>query len=232
MNMPNESQNKLPLWKNKLEALDGLAGETFNKAHGWEKLHTRLYAKSSIRRIRWYWIAAACLLLTLSIIGLLETKKDIPVAKRPSKQKQLIPKETSEPTPIFKNDSAKVVTFAHTNKKPRKPLSAKLNKVIPTANNNLFIDTPLAKQSNAQDTSYTIIPADTPPLTGVKVQPRQKFRVIHINELSNPVEEVRFVRNEGGFFPIKITNKDIFSGSPANNHSGHNILKINLSPQN
>lgn len=232
MNMPNESLNKLPLWQNKLETLDDVTGETFNKADAWEKLHTRLRAKSSVAKIRWYWMAAACLLMIFLIAGLLETRKDTPVAKRLSKQKQLFPKASAEPASIYKNDSAEIVSFLHADKKPHKSFDAKNNKIIPPASDNVTIDTTLAKHDNTPDTLLTIIPADTASLAVVKVRPGQKLRVIHINELSNPVEEVRFARNEGNFFPIKITNKDVFPGSPVNNNSGRNILKINLSPQN
>ncbi len=236
--MPNESQNKSPLWKIRLEVLDDSPEETFNKAAAWEKLYTRLYVKSSDRRIRWYWAAATCLLLTFLIIWLSETKKEIPLAKHPIQQKHSIPTTVSpapasQPMEIYKRDSAKVITFLYFPKKPGKSFIAKANKKILPASDNTTIDTFSAKNNDTHETRLNnIAPPNTSPVTGVKVQARQKFRVIHINELSQPVEEVKFARNEENIFPIKISNKDIFSGSSGSNNSGHNILKINLSPQN
>ena len=46
-NMLNEKPNNDFHWKNKLEDLESLPGETFNKEAAWEKLHERMQGKKS-----------------------------------------------------------------------------------------------------------------------------------------------------------------------------------------
>ncbi len=66
--MSNENHNNIEDWRNKLEGLDKLPGETvIDKNASWEKLHERLREKNYNKKIIWYRSAAACLLFALMI---------------------------------------------------------------------------------------------------------------------------------------------------------------------
>ncbi len=235
--MLNESHNNSSDWKNRLEALDGLPGETFNKAAVWEKLHQRLGEKPAGKKAVWYLSAAACLLLAFFMSWLFLDKKEISMAKNNMQPKQTITSPTYKEKDILKKDTLKVERRIYAGRKQRSSFIAKMNTTTLSANDTAIISKPVlsdivTSQINLPQVANNVILADTSHNTFAKVTYRQKLRVIHINELSQPIEEVRFVLNEGVGFPIKITNKDIFSRPSAGNRAQHDILKIHLSPQN
>ena len=66
MNMREEKLNNE--WKQKLEDTSSLQNFVLqNKDAGWGKLHSRLEKKPQKKRVVWYWIAAACLLIAATI---------------------------------------------------------------------------------------------------------------------------------------------------------------------
>ena len=54
--MINEKPNNNIDWKDKLDELESLAGEKFNKEVSWEKLHARLQSKPKTKKMIWYWL--------------------------------------------------------------------------------------------------------------------------------------------------------------------------------
>lgn len=233
MNMPNENRNKPPLWKNKLEALNGLPEDTFNKTAAWEKLYARLHARSSVRKVALHWAAAACIILMIFISFLLKEEKEISLVKNQSKQKSSIEKSSFSTLTDLKKDSVKTAAFISNKKKRAQNIIIKTNRTHISPKNNSIADTFFTENIlQSQDTARVIIHENTSSGIVIKARPQKKFRVIHINELSQPAEEIKYARNEGNSFLIKISNKDIFSSSPENTNAGYHILKINLSPQN
>ena len=88
--MLNEKHNDHHGWKNKLEGLTGLPGETaLDKNAAWEKLHSRLQENPRKKKAVWYW-AAACLLAALSIPLMMVNKKENIVVKQDQPQKQQV----------------------------------------------------------------------------------------------------------------------------------------------
>jgi predicted nucleic acid-binding protein len=94
--MSNENPNNTPPWRNKLDELEHLPGSVFIKDAAWDKLYGRLRGNSKSKKIFWYWIAAACLLLGL-LITLLNYDKNTsqPANKETAIKKQ--PKEIKKP---------------------------------------------------------------------------------------------------------------------------------------
>jgi hypothetical protein len=88
-------------WKSKLEELESLPGETFNKDAAWEKLHERMQGKHRNKKALWYWSAAACLLSAIMISWLFLTNKNetILVKNNP------VPKQTQSALPHLLNQN-------------------------------------------------------------------------------------------------------------------------------
>jgi hypothetical protein len=64
--MSNERPDEYAGWAGRLEEPGALAGQGLaNKEAAWDKLHSRLGNQPRKKRIAGYWLAAACLLLTL-----------------------------------------------------------------------------------------------------------------------------------------------------------------------
>ena len=74
--MIDEKPNNNIDWKDKLDGLESLPGEKFNKEASWEKLYARLQSKSKSKKMIWYWLAAACLFFGLFISIFLSNKKE------------------------------------------------------------------------------------------------------------------------------------------------------------
>ena len=92
---PNESFH----WKNKLDELDHLPGESHpDKSASWQKLHDRLRPKPAKKRTVWYWIAAAVLLavVLIPVIMLKQTNQPVIVDNPGSKNNSIPLKQLRE----------------------------------------------------------------------------------------------------------------------------------------
>ena len=103
--MLNEKPNNDFHWKNKLEDLESLPGETFNKEAVWEKLHARLQPKAKNKRITWYWIAAACLFFAFFISFFISNKKENVLVKNNVLQKKI----NSLTSPLINKDTPVII---------------------------------------------------------------------------------------------------------------------------
>lgn len=233
--MVNESHNNTSGWKSRLEALDSLPGEALHKDAAWEKLHQRLGEKPSRKKAGWYWITAACTLSAFFMSWLLSVKNETFFVKN-----TIGPKQSTQPfifpsKEIFKKDTLQVAGKQHFYSKRRKSFFAKVNKIILPAANNLITDKSISNniKTNLPQIANNIIAADTSRSVVAKVTYKPKLRVIYINELEQPSKAAeKFAFNTRVTWPVKITNKDVFSGSLTGTNSEYTILKINFSPQN
>jgi len=238
--MLNEKPNNNFHWKNKLEEIESLSGETFNKEAAWEKLHERMQGKSRNKKAVWYWAAAACLMLALLIPWFLSNKKESVLVKNNSGQNQ-IQSSPSHLLPFGNKNTSAVISSLLTEKKLPALSVEKSNKINYLFNHNIIQFKIVQDKKEKEEfitqkiTNNAVVPVDTT-ISIVAILPvKKKFRVIHINELGNPVEDnVKNLRNnEWTTFQMKAANKDGFSNSSfLMRHQGDDILKIKLSPQN
>lgn len=228
---PNESLH----WKNKLDDLDHLPGEQIpDKNLGWEKLHNRLQEKSRNKIVRWYWTAAACLLLVIGIPWLTINEKDQNLVKNNMQQ---IPSNSSIlQTPSTDNT---IITPSQTQTENKHPNAAKAKIKLqyrPKYNADT-IDEPVANQRK-------VLIKSTPEVFNISINPdtiafvtvvpvKKKLRVVHINELDKPKEHVQFAQsNASSVFQTKSLNNNAFSVFAVSRNSSDNILTIKLSPSN
>ena len=87
--MANENPNNDFHWKSKLEKLEGLTGEIFEKEAAWGKLHVRMQKKPRTKKAAWYWAAAASLIIALSIPLFISKKNANTLVKANPEQQQI-----------------------------------------------------------------------------------------------------------------------------------------------
>ena len=90
-------------WKQKLEDADSLPHASLqNKDGAWEKLHARIAEKPRSKRVLWYWVAAACLLLALIIPSLTIHRSTTTVVK--NTEQHITTADTVNVIPLVNNN--------------------------------------------------------------------------------------------------------------------------------
>jgi len=224
-----------------LEDVGSLQEETLaDKNAVWEKLHSRLGKRP--RRVRGLWyLAAACLLLMVVIPVMMTTKSHNSLVKNNPAQieskKEIVPeilpsKETDLADvafPIIKKNkiTGKLIRTSY-EKISSNDISKKAQTVTPNFNDQKDTQAaPLISMPDAIDSSFK---------TTLAVAPvKKKLKVVHINELGDPVEETSNITKSYEYhaFQFKLINKqvDTYSSLPVNN-TGFNILKLKNAPSN
>jgi hypothetical protein len=228
-------------WKNKLEEISNLPGETLvDKNAAWEKLHNRLQQKPRRKRVVWYWAAAACLLIAMVI----------PILKKNSKQVETVKTAPAKTLPVndFLNRAAIL----------QKQKISTLN--VPAVEKNTiltdvirFKKTTFLVKENVQKVAIVQTPLNNQP---VVLQPQpieqtklqdialtntiallsntKKLKVVHINELGDPLPEVHNKNRIADYRPIQIRliNQEVYTTTTPANNPGFNFLRTNKNPSN
>ncbi len=233
--MLNDNQNSSAAWKAKLDSLDDLSDDTFDRAAAWDKLHHRLTEKPASKKFGWYWAAAACLVL-MAAVGLFTT----------SNRQQPLVKQTTQPiTPAPANEHATIkqpvatvemkseITIESKTLSTKKISQTNQSKNIHEASrdtvpgeNVMVINDDLLTVPPTLPNKDTVAPAIA---TTTIVKP--SYRVVHINELSKPAGPSRYARIENQSLPIKFNTKRYYPEMPVEN-AAQSIVSIRLSTQN
>ncbi|MEP7231048.1 MAG: hypothetical protein ABI691_12395 [Ginsengibacter sp.] len=227
--MQNENPNKDFHWKGKLEQLENLPGETFNKEASWDKLHSRLKKKPVSRKVFWYWAAAACLLPALLTPWFLSNKKEPLIVKNIQEQQKI---QFTAPVllPTYK-DSISVTSSLHVKRKLALG-SIKSREIINTtvANKMLKIENAeigkvSEKIARPEMLNPAANPADTESAISSPVAAKKKLRVVHINELGDPIEEIVAThKTENHSFQLKFANQEVYVNPAGDSRNGGVIL--------
>ena len=213
--MLNENPNKGFHWKNKLEELENLPGESFNKEVVWEKLHARLQPKTKSKKINWYWIAAACLFFALFISFFLSNKKENVLVKNNTPQKKI---NSSSPSLINKDTSVIIASSSNENKTPAHSIN-KIEK-INIAINHKKISNEIVQDKGEENIpqkikNNAVMPVDTATSIVANLPEKKKLKVVHINELGVPVSEPPIIarNSESHSFQLKLLKQEVYMGS-------------------
>src|SRR5688500_743420 len=220
--MQNRKIEETMHWKNKLEELDNLPGETWDKDVAWEKLHQRVEGKPRNKKIIYrYALIAACLVFILPLYWIVQNKSEkIVVPVKLETMNKFTPRSGRVKN---KKDSISV------NACPKKRTTNKIDKV---KNKIVLPDTLVNEKSNPDSIHLTeenqiISPADTTAVLIVKNP--LKLKVVHINELGKPVaEKIKLAHTPKSFqsrYEERVSN--FYS-----NNTDDNIFRIKLSPHN
>lgn len=233
--MSNENHNN---WRSKLEELSSLPGENQpDKNASWEKLHAHMGGKRPNRKALWYWVAAACLLLALMIPAMIFNKKahqvdNVTIKQKPSEIK------TTVATRFDKIDSIKnsrivlpveneILVAAKSNKTGSEIIPRnKIDKLRLT-------DTVSAQNLVAEASNNSLQPIDNSSYLAAIIPLNKKLKVVHINELGDPVELPTDIAREvdkRSFLSLKLANGEVYNNpSVAFSKSDFTILKMKLS---
>jgi len=216
-------------WKQKLEDADSLPHATLqNKDGAWGKLHARIAEKPRSKRVLWYWVAAACLLLALIIPSLTIHRSTTTVVKSSNTNKS---NDAITNAVIQKDEPAETLTKEITNAQTHQQIqknnvvknteqhitTADTVNVIPLVNNN---DQSLQNENIAVpgiiDTSAIAVVSSPAPI-------QKKLKVVHINELGETYEVPADLARSADLhlFQLKLAQQEIYNASAtaSNNNS-------------
>ena len=236
--MSDEKPNKDFHWRNKLEELDSFPGETFNKEAAWEKLHGRIQEESRKKNTVWYWAAAACVTLAVLSPWFFANEKENELVKGNSVQKQT-QSPSSHLVTKSNNDSAAAMTSLPNEKKLPAFSVEKSNKINSHVNHKITPVERVAGKTGREEymvqkiTNNAVVPVSTA-INIVAILPeKKKLRVVHINELGDPIIEIPIVArySDRHSFQLKIINQEVYTSSlPSGGNTGFNIFKTKNVP--
>lgn len=237
--MPNENPNNDFHWKSKLEDLESLPGEKFNKDAAWDKLHMRMQGKRCNKKAVWYWAAAACLLFAILTPWFLSKNNENTLVKN-NQEQQKIQSLPSGLVPTNREDSiAFIQTIPAENNSPVNFVENPKKIFIPASHKALAAENVAIKKDKEDFLEPVIIkeaaaPVDTQISIVIIVPEKKKLRVVHINELGEPVEEMPVMtarKTESHSFRLKLANQEVFvNPSGAYRKTGFTILSSKNSP--
>jgi hypothetical protein len=228
--MSNENPGNTSGWRNKVDGLEHLPGSVFNSDAAWDKLHRRLQGNKSKKKTFLYWSIAACLLLVL-MISILNYPKNKPQVSNKDTVKEQSKKINTPGVKVKEADK-------NENKNNSDIVEGKM---IPTLNkpaqrNRRIIKIETATKVrhndvsiNAQEQEPVVKPLQIINNSTTSVFPqKKKLKVVHINELGDPMAEPWDVTRveDTHSFRLKFANGEVFSNSPsASKPPGLIILK-------
>ena len=174
---------------------------------------------------------AACLLLTLLIPWFLANKKESVLVKNNSVQKQIQP-SSSRLLTESNNDTSAVISSLPVEKKLPALSVEKSNKINSLFDHNIIHFKIVQDKKENEEfitqkiTIKAVVPVDAA-ISIIAILPeKKKLKVVHINELGDPVTEIpNFVRNyEHHSFQVKFLNQEVYT-SPSS-YSGNTRFNI------
>ena len=215
--MTNEKPNNNSDWINKLDELEHTRDEAFNKEASWNKLHQRLHAKSNNRKAFWYWLAAACLFFALLISLLVSHKKESVLVKNKLQSKKN-DSALVQTKPVIKKNTSTVVSSLPGKNKLSGQAIHKIN--ITTASDHPKIPVNGIARNRKEEitrglSNSIVTPVDSVISLVANVPEKKKLKVVHINELGDPVSENPTIAryNEQHSFQFKFMNQEVYTRS-------------------
>jgi len=237
LNMQNENRNNFH-WKNKLDDTDSLPGEGIaDKNAAWEKLHARLGGQPRRKIAIWYWAAASILLLVLIAV--------------------LLPKPAT--TELATNNSQLITPHKPANQKPANAVTETVNVVSTVPKTTIpqqvhlqaqkmvtnVENEPISKAEANNTTAENIVTvppvlqllpvADTPTNILAMAPVKKKLKVVHINELGDPLPQQPAMAKAADYhtFQLKIMSQEMYGSQIiTSDNSTLNIFKSKNTPTN
>jgi hypothetical protein len=237
LDMQNENRNNFH-WKNKLDDIDSLPGDGIaDKNAAWEKLHARLGGQPRRKIAIWYWAAASILLLVL-IAVLVPRPATTELATNNS---QLItPQKPANEKPA--NELAETANLVTTVPKTTIPQQVHLQaqKMVTTVENepinNVVANNTTAEIIVTVPPVLQLLPvADTPANILAMAPVKKKLKVVHINELGDPLPQQPAMAKAADYhtFQLKIMSQEMYGSQIiTSDNSALNIFKSKNTPTN
>jgi hypothetical protein len=218
MEVDTSNKKSNNMWKDKLENASELSFATVqDKEKVWDKLQNRLEEAPRKKFTVWYWIAAACILIIATVPFISTHKANVVVQlnnniKRPGNItiKQDKPEQKMIDETVTIHQPKKEKQQDHLIKADvKKEAVIDSSKQVDIINNNVAV--------TASTTINTIpaSPIDTGTATATINNIKKKLRVVHINELGEPVEisETATHNTDLHLFQLKLAQQEIYNTS-------------------
>jgi len=227
-------------WKDTVEQLNQLPGEpAFDKGAAWDKLQQRLHKKTNTKKIIWYRLSAACLLIGFITTAIFFTKQAANTVVVVSHAKQI--KEAVLQPSITQNENKNNgITGLLTDTNATIHVAVKKDKVMIAATTSITdlakVELPNLKQKKVPATEMKIaapfITDTTASYTASASASMKKLKIVHINELGLPIErETSVAQNHQLLFlqSNHLNNRSLVGTQYPEGNSNTAIFSIKLS---
>jgi hypothetical protein len=213
--MSNEDPGKNIHWRSKLESMEHLPGEPFNKNGSWDKLHERLQDGKKKMPL-WYWVAAACLFFALMIAWLMNDRTQSQISKinTPVKQQDKLVTPISPQENTVVNDVAPV-------KKNKVNLIAKTTRTVHRATpaqtfSKIDLNDAVISQLKDEPVEKSLQMPNTAMMVSLPAVQKKKLSVVHVNELGGSnTESPNVVRHiDKRIVQFEIAKGEVITNSP------------------
>ncbi len=236
-NMSNENRSNIQPWKSKLEDLKALPDHRLDKEAAWDKLYAKINDKPPAKKIGWYWIAAACLVFALivSIFFINNSGQEFTASGTKTKSPGINNKVVRS---IHQKDNPKKAGEIVASKNEITVVKKTNSKIIKTPGSKRFIQLRVPGAVSQEEIVFKtsdnyIHPVNVSPSLQAPKPEKKKLRVVHLNELGEPPEEMAGVEHNVSthYFQIKFANQEVYTSPPVSNSKGITILKL-ITPVN
>ncbi len=232
--MQSDNPNKEQPWKHRLDELDSLPGQPFDKESAWEKLQNRRQQKKG-KKMLWLYVAAASFIAILFLVWFSPLKKEnmlvekgeknLPVEKIISPEIIPAPADSKSPAAETRPEIKSVVRVKIFQEKTQPVVT---NERIKPGVKAIIITTtpPLEKSDSIQNLPEPLVNVAS------TVAARRKLPVVHINELGDmPQPVITAGKTDRHSFQLKFGKQEIYTDpSLPNARLGFPILSTKNSP--
>jgi hypothetical protein len=232
--MEVDSSNKKSnnMWKNKLEDTSELSFATLqNKEAAWDKLQDRLEKAPRKRSTIWYWVAAACILLIATVPFISTHKTNVVVQSTNNiKPSENITTKQDRSEQKMMNETAMI----HQPKKEKQhdhfiKAVVKKEAVTDPSTQAEVVNNNIADTASTAINTISTPANDTNTVNATAGAIKKKLRVVHINELGEPVEvsETATHNTDLHLFQLKLAQQEIYntSSTAASSDNGSFLFK-------
>ena len=213
-------------WKEKLNDADFIPTEArLNKEAAWQKLEQRLYQPNR-KKAMVYWTVAACLLpLVIALLLVLHLREGKVVNGSVSlihNSTKTLKKETK---PLIKDS---VIAITKLSKKAKNTVIKKNRNNIVVVDTNKEIATNKKEDANSNNEPLiAVAPSENMAKTNIAMAVKTKLKVIHINELGEPVEDAPIVAHNvyPHSFSMQIGKEEVYA-NPAKTKSKNGFINL------
>ncbi|MEO8861648.1 MAG: hypothetical protein ABI358_09505 [Ginsengibacter sp.] len=215
--MTNEKPDNNSGWISQLDELECSQDEAFNKETSWNKLHERLHSRPNKRKAIWYWLAAACLFFTLFLSLFMLHKKENVLVKNILQSKKS-DSALVQHTPINKLDTTLIISSLPVKNYLTGHSIHKIKETTATNHPKITVKE-ISRNRNEEITrevsNSIVTPVDTVVSLVANVPGKKKLKVVHINELGDPVSASPNIAryNEQHSFEFKFMNQEVYTRS-------------------
>jgi hypothetical protein len=227
--MSNEDPNNSFHWKNKLDELEHLPGSAFNGNAAWDELHGRLLGNKKNKKIYWYWIAAACLVLVvmITLLNYQESTskpgdKETVIKEKPKEIKKPVLKVEETNTNEMHNGPASVIVSTS-----NKPVQRKQHIIQTEVATKVHSDDAVVNYPEQEPIAKSLQIVNNNPTTAM-IPSKKKLNVVHINELGDPVIETPDMAGKIGKHSFKLGNQEVYANPSVYKNTDFTILKTKL----